>query len=402
MYNMAATKHPRKKKHSVEYFIINIFVFFCIWILSQIVINVALFNVFTNAFKDFTLTDSYYKMKSDSLYKDSLVLVNIDTLQRQDIALLLKKVEMGKPKVVGVDAIFDARKDSAGDQKLKEVLTANDNIVLPYSGTSTDFSNPSDSTGNFLGLRPSAYANVVGSGTDSLSTTLRYYYPAMGNNISFSTAIMKKFDSERAEKLLKRKDKKTEIKYFGNLDHFHSFSYSDILDPGFNVDTLKGRIILLGYWDSSDKNPSLEDRYFTPLNPVLSGRSHPDMYGVVIQANILRMSMDNDFLYSLPEWMNWLLAFMISWLMLPLFIRWWVHKAVWFHLNTMLLQLFISILFVFLSLFLYSRGVKIESHSILIAILLMGDFILLYDSLVQFFKRKLNWNFHSKFFEGSH
>lgn len=398
---MSTPKHPRKKKHSLEYLIVNIFVFVGIWVLSQIVINVAIFNVFTNAFKDFTLTDSYYKMKSDSLYKDSLILVNIDTLNRQEIALLLKKIEMGKPKVVGVDVIFDSRKDSIGDEKLRNIFMSNDNIVLPYSGISQNFSKPLGKADDFLGLQPNSYANVVGSGTDSQSTTVRYYYPGRGNNISFSAAIMKKFDAVRAEKLLKKKDKKTEIKYFGNLDHFHNYSYSDVLDPEFNTDILKGRIILLGYWDTAYKK-SLEDRYFTPLNPILSGRSHPDMYGVVIQANIVRMAMDEDFLYALPGWMNWLLAFMLSWMMLPLFIRWWVHKAVWFHLNTMLLQLFVSILFVFLTIYLYSRGVKIESHSILIAVLLLGDFVLLYDSLMQFFKRKLNWNFHSKFFEGAH
>jgi len=399
---MSAPKHPRKKKHSLEYFIINIFVFVGIWVLSQIVINVAVFNVFTNAFKDFTLTDIYYKLHTNNKFDSSIVLVNVDTLHREDMALLLKKIEMGKPKVVGMDVIFDEIKDSAGDNKLKAALNAYDNIVLPYSASSGDMAVAASKTHDFFGVKSVSYANVLGNGVDTQSTTVRYYYPASHNVPAFSTAIMQKYDPGKAEKLLKRTDKKTEIKYFGNLDQFHTYSYQDIIDLSFNPEVFKGKIIVMGFWDPSESKKSLEDRYFTPLNPNLSGRSHPDMYGVVIQANILRMALAEDFLYAFPDWMNWLIAFMLSWMLLPLFIRWWVHKAVWFHLNTMLLQLFVSILFVFLTIYLYSKGVKIESHSILIAVLLLGDFILLYDSLVQFFKRKLNWNFHSKFFEGAH
>ena len=177
------------------------------------------------------------------------------------------------------------------------------------------------------------------------------------------------------------------------------------MNPAFNPEILKDKIVLLGYLGTADGSSVAvhEDKFFTPLNPHLSGRSYPDMYGTLLHANILRMALDEDYIYSFPTWLNWLLAFFLSWIIIPIFIRWWVHKGVWFHLYTMLLQLVVSIVFVFLTILLYAKAnIKIESTALLVSVLLLGDFILFYDSIVQYFKRKLKWNFHSKFFEGEH
>ena len=97
------------------------------------------------------------------------------------------------------------------------------------------------------------------------------------------------------------------------------------------------------------------------------------------------------------------MGFVLSWILLSWFIKSWVHKAVWFHLFTMLLQLSTSLVFGYLTIMLYAKAnVKIESSVVLVSVLLLGDFILFYDSIVQFLRLKLKWKFHSKFFEGEH
>jgi CHASE2 domain-containing sensor protein len=402
---MTLPKHRRKRKHSLEYLIINLFVFAGIGILSLVVFNVAIFNVFTKAFTDFTFTDIYYThtLNTDSIYNGPVVLVNVENKSRGELALLLNKLQEGKPKVIGFDVMFPERNenDLSGDSALKASLTAYNNIVLPYAAASEKVGHDQRSS-EYFGVPSYSYLNMIG--VDSEYSTIRYYYPYQNNVPAFTSALLEKYDPGITEKLKKKDGKKTEIRYFGNIQQFQNYTSDEVLsDPRFNPGNLKGKIILLGYWDVSEHKKSLEDRFFTPLNPRLSGRSHPDMYGVVIHANILRMALEDKFIYALPNWMNWLLAFGLSWLILPLFIRWWVHKAVWFHLYTMLLQLVISLLFVCFAILLYAKAsIKIESSAILVAVLLLNDFILLYDTLVQFFKRKLNWNFHSKFFEGEH
>jgi hypothetical protein len=69
----------------------------------------------------------------------------------------------------------------------------------------------------------------------------------------------------------------------------------------------------------------------------------------------------------------------------------------------MLTQLFLSILFVGVIILLFANGnLKIEAASILVTVLLLGDIILFYDAFVKIFKYRLNWKFHSIFFEGHH
>jgi CHASE2 domain-containing sensor protein len=222
---------------------------------------------------------------------------------------------------------------------------------------------------------------------------------------SFTTAVIKMFDPVKGAALSKRKQQKTEIRYFGDQQNFNYLEFEEVMSPTFNIDSLKDKIVLLGYMGLPNNSPNRldEDRLFTPLNKQLSGRSLPDMYGTVVIANILRMELDNDYIYAFPVWLNWLLAFIFSWILLPLFVRWYVHKAVWFHLFTIVLQLCISMGFVFLSLGLYANlNVKIESSAVLVSVLLIGDFLLLYDHLVKFFRYKLRWNFNSVFLGHEH
>ncbi|MBA2249498.1 MAG: CHASE2 domain-containing protein [Chitinophagaceae bacterium] len=402
---MLKNKHnTAKRKHYGEYLLINIFVFAGIGLLSYVVFNVSIFNQFTAAFKDFTLTDLYFTriINQNKIYKGPLVLVNVENKGRAEIAYLIQKIEECKPRVVGVDVIFPDKKDSSSDALLKTTLGAYDNLVLPYvaalgNGTKEIRNDP------YFGTKSNSFVNVEGEGRQF--STIRYYYPSYHDQIAFTTAIMQKFDTSKTNYLLKRSNAKTEIRYYGNLQNFFYQTFDEVMNPGFDTTLLKDKIILLGYTGSpaSVNNDIDEDKFFTPLNPRLSGRSFPDMYGPVINANILRMALDKDYIISFPRWLNIAVAFLLTLFLLPLFISWYIYKAVWFHLFTMMLQLLISILFVFFTIWLYANeNIKIESSAVLIAILLIGDFLLFYDHFVKFLRHKLKMNFHSIFFNASH
>lgn len=393
----------KKRNHFFEYLIINFFVFAGIGMLSFFVLNISIFNQFTQAFKDFTITDMFYSkiINQDRIYKGPLVLINIENRSREEIAFLIQRLEEGKPKVIGLDVIFPDKKDSASDELLKQTLTGYKNIVYPYVA-SFDTTTEETKNNEYFKSNSGAFVNLVGENREY--STIRYYYPVYNNIPAFTTAIMQMYDPLKAASLLKR-NQKAEIRYYGNVQNFTYQNFEEVMQPSFNVSSLKDKIILTGYFGLTNnaKNKLDEDRFFTPLNPRLSGRSHPDMYGMVIHANILRMELDNDYIYAFPTWLNWLLAFLLSWILLPMFVRWYVHKAVWFHLFTIVLQLTISMVFVYLTILLYAKAnLKIESSAVLVSILLIGDFLLFYDHLVKFFKYKLKWNFNSVFFSREH
>ena len=69
------------------------------------------------------------------------------------------------------------------------------------------------------------------------------------------------------------------------------------MKSNFPLSQIENKIVLLGYrgkvmvHEKPDikniQNKHDEDMYFTPLNPFMTGRALPDMYGVDIQANII-------------------------------------------------------------------------------------------------------------------
>lgn len=393
----------KKKSHFFEYLLLTVFTFAGIGLLSFILFNVSVFNPFTQAFRDFTLTDLYYtRYKNvDSIYNGPLVLINVENRNRDEIAFLVQRIEEGKPKVVGMDIIFADKRDSASDALLKETFARYNNIIHPHIA-SFDSSLTEQKDHEYFQTRSGSFVNLIGENREF--STIRYYYPVYNRMPSFTTAVMQMYDSAKAASLFRKGQKKTEIKYFGNLQNFYYHTFNEVMNPAFNTDTLKDKIVLIGYMGAHGNTISLdEDRFFTPLNPRLSGRSHPDMYGSVIHANILRMSLDKDYIFSLPQWANILIAFMLTWTLLPVFVHWYVHKPLWYHLWLVLSQFIISILFVFLTIVLYSKAkIKIESASLLVAIFLIADFLIVYDALVKFFKHKLHWKVKSKFLEGAH
>jgi CHASE2 domain-containing sensor protein len=387
-----------------EYLIINVFVFFGIGLLSVVVFNFSIFDPFTTAFKDFTLTDLYYYntvKNRDSIYKRDILLVGIDTSSRKDIAFLLEHINNGAPKVIALDVAFPDQKDPATDSLLRNTLQGIPNIVVPYAA---GFDTLTDEIKNdsFFGLKDGGYVNLAGDNPQH--STVRAYYPYQRNQMAFTTAIIKMYDSSLLADLRRRTDKKTDIKYFGNLQNFRYLRFREAMDTTPGV--FKDKIILLGYLGKPplfERAPIDEDRFYTPLNPRLSGRSYPDMYGVVIHANILRMALDRDFVIDVPTWLNWTIAFLISWMLIPVFSKWYIHYAMWWHFYTKLVQLGISVLFVFISVWLYAyANTKLDSSTILIPVLLLVDMILFYDALVKFLRKKFNWKFHSIFFEGAH
>lgn len=390
-----------KKSHRFEFFIINIFSFVCIGLLALFVLNFALFNPFTLAFKDFSLTDVYYAKvkKQDSIYRGPLVLVNVEDRSRGEIAFLLQRIQEGKPKVVGVDVIFRDRKDST-DDLLKEVFASSSNLVLPYAakfddGDSAVYSN------SYFGVKSNAFVNLIGEQREF--STIRSYYPVYKNSPAFTTAIIQKFDPELARPLEQKKEEKTDIRFWGNLQNFEFYTFDSLLNPAFDVSKFANKIVLVGYLGlhTTTHNTLDEDRFYTPLNSQLAGRSHPDMYGLVVHANILRMALDRDYIVKVPAWLNWVLAFLLSWALIPIFVKWYVYKPMWSHFFTKVTQLAITILAMYITVVLYAAAnLKLEPASILVAVLLLGDFVLFYDGLVKFLKLKLGWRINSIYFEG--
>ncbi len=72
---------------------------------------------------------------------------------------------------------------------------------------------------------------------------------------------------------------------------------------------IKDKIVLFGGFSTT--NRFTEDLKFSPMNANYSGRSNPDMYGIVIHANIINMLLDGKLIYNIPVFWNALLVLLV-------------------------------------------------------------------------------------------
>jgi CHASE2 domain-containing sensor protein len=148
----------------------------------------------------------------------------------------------------------------------------------------------------------------------------------------------------------------------------------------------------MGYMGKSFNHPAdLEDRYFTPMNPVLAGRSIPDMYGVVIHANIASMILNENYINTMPKWLNILLSFIVCYFFI-LFIEWFMKKnTMLYHLLIPVILLFITTLLVYLFFIMYKFcNYNIDSTFFLVPILLYTTFMTYYKRIILLIDRKIN------------
>ena len=394
----------RLKRFFTEYLILNCFIFVCVWLLSLLVLNVSFFDPFSEAFRDFTITDLYYNKLKDrnEIYKGPVVLINAENKNRKELAFLLQTVQEANPKVVALDIIFPDRKGE-DDSLLHNLFKQYNNFVLP---SYPDFDNPSQSVYNHSYFTGNKNNYVNFEGDDKETSTIRYYYPFTNQQQAFTTGIIQKFNNTLYQKLLKKKNKRVEIHYLGNLANFSYFNFDEVMQPDFNTTSLTGKIVLIGYLGlpgSNLENKIDEDMIFTPLNQKLSGRSYPDMYGCVAHANILRMIIEEDYIKVVSPFWSFLISFLFIWFMLPLFCGLFFKGDIWFNGLGTGVQLIGSILLVYFTVLAYRYlDTKFDPGLLLACFVLLPIFINLYEVLLLFLKHKLKLPIRSRFVNKHH
>jgi CHASE2 domain-containing sensor protein len=76
---------------------------------------------------------------------------------------------------------------------------------------------------------------------------------------------------------------------------------------------------LLGTVKEIDSTVVLKDVYYTPLNGTYMGKAYPDMHGLVVQANIISMIIDDKYINSSPDWMVFIFSFILVYFNMALF-----------------------------------------------------------------------------------
>ena len=159
-----------------------------------------------------------------------------------------------------------------------------------------------------------------------------------------------------------------------------------------NKSLLKNKIVILGYIGTPTGNEyDVEDKHFTPLNKITAGKSIPDMFGVVVHANIITMLMKHDLMYRVSNFWIGIISFFSTFFMLMYLMKLEKKGKITYRTIKKIILFTFTILVTGISLWLFKMGVIIKIVPIIGVTLLSISYLMYYKDLIDFIKRKREW-----------
>jgi CHASE2 domain-containing sensor protein len=382
----------------------TVFVFVLMALVALIPLSTHVLDPIKLALHDFDYNDlAWSRMHKNGLgsaekkqqVETNIVIVNIGDADRAGIAAIIEKVKRGNPKVTGIDVFFREPKDAAQDSLLKQAVSGATNIVTAYYLEEKEHGlQPAGFLFNSPGAK--GYANFVGEEGGVNRNILPFLKEGDETYQSFAAAIVEKADPVAYKKLLKRKKRIETINYTSADDNYIPVEGADLLSGKDSI-SLAGKIVLIGYFPSNLND--IEDKHFTPVNSRTFGKSMPDMHGIVIHANIISMMLRGNFINKMSVWLTWLIAFVLCWLHMAVFLRYAIERHLWFHLVAKTAQLVSAVFFIYIGLLLfYKSDYKVNLVPSFVAIILAVDVLYFYEAICNWLhlKYRLNTVFHNR------
>lgn len=368
-----------------------------------------IFDVFDpigEAFGDMEVTDVVFsQLRDDPVGDDRIVLVNMGTVSRGELGIMLQIISKYNPAVVGIDSFFYyPKEDTLGDQMLIEGLASVENLILASKIYPHDTDPSKDSLAFSWDVFNSyatsnAFVNLVTDAADQESLKMcRTFVPKFdmkGEEIhAFSVKMASALNPQAAQRFLDRDNEVEIINYRGNvLDYgatkfgtkYFALDVPDVFNENFTPDLIEGKIVMFCFLgDYLGDRESLEDKFYTPLNQKYIGRSFPDMYGGVVHANIISMILNEDYINTMSENWSYVLAVVLAFLNAALFSLIYKKIPVWYDGSTKLIQLLELGLLTFGMIYVLDYySFKLNLGASLVAIAIMGDGLEVYYGVVK-------------------
>lgn len=334
------------KKTYIQATFCSLLAVFILYLLHHLPVNQLFIDPFSEAIKNHDIMDvgfSRFRNHEDpSLYDKNILILNSEKTDRKAIADGVNYLVSHEVAAIGIDLIFDQTPHNSIDTLLSEALK-NEKVILGYifdeqhmdqghsihGVTSDDLFIHNQEQMGYVNLATNdgfsvrafePFHNIDGEKRQSMALKLA----------SKLKPELNKIVSERNNKIewinFKRiQPGKINMKF--PINDYESVHYAYTSLDQFLADTssyskeyLKDKIVLIGFSGEDDEALSMKDRYFTPLNQIYHGRSLPDMYGVVVHANIVSMLLSQDFINEIPEWILYIIGFLIF------FINYFIFK----------------------------------------------------------------------------
>jgi len=284
-----------------------------------------------NTIVDFNAADVVFSQFRDysEVEKDTnIVLVNIGPLNRKGIAELVEIVNSYGPKVIGIDSFFRKPKGKDVDSALSEALKKVKNLVIVSEALQLDddftFDTMLYSNDMFSKYALNSYANIITddkSGFRVVRSISPKEYIKDSVCLFFAVEVAKKVAPEKVKKFIERDQEFEYVNYKRNIydGKYKALDYDYVVEHKDSLSFLKDKIVLMGFLGPNINTLVFEDIFFTPMNEHYLGKAIPDMYGVVIHANVISMIMEEDYIGTSSSWLKILITFLIIYMNMALF-----------------------------------------------------------------------------------
>ncbi len=373
--------------------------------------NIEIFDPIQKALSDFSFNDIVFAdwRKESEPVDQNIIIVNVGR-NRAEIASQAKILAAMQPKVIGIDPIFSSEKEPEIDLALIDALQSAKSVVLSSqlsvlqekSKTSVEkFTHVQAPHPKFRLPNVSfGHANFSTQGAAATAQTIRKFEPqyTVGDSVlsvkdttinAFALEVAERFKPGIVQQLKARGAEQELINFRGGLNKFILID----IEPGMAVDSavamygalVKDKIVLLGFMGQPFNNPSdIRNKFYTPSSDQYVGKSVPDMYAIVLHANIISMLTQGELIDKMPEWAGYVMAIIVCYLNMALF-HWINIKLPSFAGGeTKLIQLLQSGLLVGGSMYvLFQAHYQIEVSLTLAIILISGDVMEIHESSVK-------------------
>lgn len=362
------------KKLLIRGLAVTLFVFFTMWGVSQLTQFKVLsaFDPISTALAEFELTDYVFSaLRPPPLPDSRIVLVNLGP-SRRDIAQQIQIISQYKPKVIGIDSFFNCEGglydtvncpqllDTLGNLLLSNAITQAGNVVLVSRLLQSDSAFTSNTVDLYDSIEYSdplfsdnsynAFANLPTGATYQEDVKIcKSFFPKIIVNgkeeLAFAVKMAMVYDSTKALKLLARNKEEEFINFRGNFEipdvkiknlrkkmqntsEFRTLCFAidweDFARGNFFPEMFNNSVVIIGFLGDYFGDPAWNDKFFTPLNTKVAGRANPDMFGLVVHANIVAMILNEDYVNEIGAGLQVFIAFSICFLNVLLFH--WIDK----------------------------------------------------------------------------
>lgn len=281
-----------KNNSFIRYVGITVLSFVIIAIYGLLAFNLKVFSPVAKAIGDYSFEDFYYQIMSSSDGVDTSRVVTIvdmtELISRRDLANTISEITALKPKVLGVDIVFEGLKeDTIGDKMLQEIVSKS-NAVFAYKIIDRteeevhSFFMPNDSlTEGYVNMPRQLYGGLK----RSLSVG------RMHKGKLTPSFIKKVADKYAGEEVMPLTDKEIRINFAPT--YFEVIKYSDVM---MHPELIEDRIVLLGALKEE------VDMHYTPLGKIA---------GTELLAYGVTTMLKHDDVKVVSGWLMWLISFLV-------------------------------------------------------------------------------------------